>query len=298
MKIFIGMLLFLVGIVDGWGHLPEEQVYKVFQFPDNLVPQIDGDLRDWGSVNESYHITMDDMSDLVTDQPVDRADFDARVTIGWNKTLNRLYIAAQVDDDLHQIDRPVGSAGLLIWQDDDFEIFLDADHSGGQYADFSDLSAEEQLQLNGAEANHFVLAAPPPDEDFFINFSGAAWYALEDGLYTAAAYQLGEDTGQSSVISYEIMLVPFDKIDIGAAFLSREHRLEEGQILGLNIEFNDFDLVSTLFDAKLSLSGGQNAFKFSHRFADVQLMPFEEIFRPTSVNKISWGRIKDSFNSN
>jgi len=299
MRLWIGILTVLIGSTGkGWGHLPADKVYKVFQFPDTLVPQIDGDLGEWDIVDATYIITTDDMSDLVGDRTGGRADFDARVILGWNKTLNRLYIAAQVDDDLHQIDRPAGSAELQIFQDDDFEVFLDADHSGGQYADFSDLNPEDQLLLNGTEANHFILAAPPPDEVFFVNFSAAIWYALENGEHTAVAYQLDGDLGQASTMNYEMMLSPFDTINIGAAFLSKEHILEDDQILGFNIEFNDFDLVSTLYDAKFSLSGGHNAFKFSQRFGDVQLMPLEGIFRPTSVDEMSWGRIKASFNSN
>ena len=70
---------------------------------------------------------------------------------------------------MHQIDRPAGSATVL-WEDDAMELFIDADHSGGQFANFTELSHEERIRRNGVEANHFVLAGPPPDEDFFVNF--------------------------------------------------------------------------------------------------------------------------------
>ena len=51
--------------------------------------------------------------------------------------------------------------------------------------------------------------------------------------------------------SYEVMLVPFDRVDINAVFQSEEHLLREGEILGFNVEFNDFDVHSEL----LMLSG-------------------------------------------
>ena len=70
--------------------------------------------------------------------------------------------------------------------------------------------------------------------------------------------------------------------------------MEEGEIIGFNAEFNDFDLRSELFDAKWSLSGQLNSFRFSERFSDLILMPLEGIFQPTVTRKSSWGLLKTS----
>jgi len=287
---------FWVCSVPAWAHLPSGTSYKAFQFPDQLEPVVDADLGDWKVVDSSYIITTNDLFNLVDQEntELDSVDFSVRLMVGWSKTGNKLFIAAQVSDDMHQIDRPAGTAGVRIFQDDDMEVFLDVDHSGGQYANFADLSPEEQLQSNGASANHFVIAGPPPDGDFFVNFSAAAWYSLPDGDHSKAAYILDES---ARTITYELMLVPFDRIDMNASILSREHILQENEILGFNVEFNDFDQFSELFDAKWSLSGGQNSFRFSERFADLQLMPLEDIFRSSSVESQSWGRIKASFSN-
>jgi hypothetical protein len=172
------------------------------------------------------------------------------------------------------------------------ELFIDADHSGGRYANFTELSPDEQLQRNGAEANHFVLAGPPPDEDFFVNFSSAAWYSLSSGPYTEAAIGFVGVSGGNGVTSYEVMLAPFDHVDVNAVFQSKEHVLIEREIIGFNVEFNDFDANSELFDAKWSISGQLNSFRFSERFADLILMPLEAIFQPTIVETNSWGRLK------
>lgn len=276
--------------------LPGE-VFKAFQFPDHLVPVIDGDLSDWSVVDDSYLIPTERFTDLVNgaDPKRDPADFSVRLMVGWNKSADQLFVAARVVDDVHQIDRAAGTAAVQIFMDDAMEVFLDADHSGGQYADFADLSPEEQLQKNGAEASHFVIAGPPPDADFFVNFSAAGWYALPDGPYTGAAYALEGAPGGPSVMTYELRLVPFDHIDMRAPFLSHEHSMQEGQILGFDVEFDDFDHFSELLDAKWSLSGGYNAYKFSERFADLMLMPLEERFQPSAVQLHSWGRLKSSF---
>ena len=294
-------VFFIVGLIHPWlyhvpvwGHLPAGKLYKAFQFPAQLEPVIDADLGDWRVVDSSYMVATDDFFDLLAqeDSMVDLADFSVRLMIGWSQTGNKLFVAAQVDDDIHQIDRAPGTAGMRIFQDDDMEVFIDADHSGGQYANFTDLSPEEQLQLNGASASHFVLAGPPPDGDYFVNFSAAEWYSLHDGEYSKAAYHFDESTGTTT---YELMVVPFDNVDMRTAILSREHILRENEILGFNVEFNDFDSMPELFDAKWSLSGGHNSFRFSERFGDLRLMPLEDIFGTTSIESQSWGRIKATF---
>lgn len=255
---------------------------------------MDGDLDDWELVDGSYQVSGLDFRDLVDEKKMNAGDFSIRLMVGWNRAENKLFVGARVTDDIHQIDRPSGTAGYQIFQDDAVEIFLDADHSGGQYADFSELEPEDQLLKNGTEASHFVIAGPPPDGDFFVHFSAASWYALADGPFSQAAFNLDEKADGTAVMTYELMLVPFDRIDINAVFLSDEHHMREGEILGFNVEFNDFDLRSELYDAKWSLSGAHNGFRFSERFTDLILMPFEGIFE-TEVGGTSWGRIKASF---
>ena len=165
------LLLVACGESPSSAHAPSGSSVAAFQFPDLLVPVIDGDLSDWAVVGEAYVINTNTFVDLVNSVAVDTVDFSVVAMVGWNRSLNRMYVAARVVDDIHQIDRPSGSAGSRIFQDDAMEIFIDADHSGGQYANFAELSAEEQLLKNGASASHFVLAGPPPDDDFFVNFS-------------------------------------------------------------------------------------------------------------------------------
>ncbi len=295
---FLGLALQItVGLAKpAQGHYPEGVAYKAFQFPDPLVPAIDGDLTDWEVVGDSYTILTGQFHDLINPEveASDSDDFAVRLMVGWNKAENRLYIAAQVRDDIHQIDRPAGSTGML-FQDDAMELFIDADHSGGQFANFTELSHEEQWRRNGTEANHFVLAGPPPDEDFFVNFSAATWYALADGPYTGAAVEFVGSLGGEGVTNYEVMLVPFDRVDINAVFQSEEHLLREGEILGFNVEFNDLDVHSELFDAKWSLSGQHNSYRFSDRFTDLILMPMEGTF--TAVESRSWGSLKASLHT-
>ena len=38
-----------------------DKVFKVFQFPANMIPRIDGDASDWAMVPESYTIGIDQL---------------------------------------------------------------------------------------------------------------------------------------------------------------------------------------------------------------------------------------------
>ena len=279
-----------------YSHLPVQTVFRAFQFTDDQVPTIDGDLSDWAMVDESYLVTTEQFVDLIDAGELDENDFSVQLRMGWNKNENKLFFAARVADDFHQIDRPAGTAGSLIWQDDNMSVYLDADHSGGQYGNFRNVTAEEQLRLTGSQAQWFTIAGPPPDGEFFVNFSAAGWYALPEGAFTAASYSVSGGVGGPAVTTYELMLVPFDRVDMRASFLSREHLLAEEEIIGVNVEFWDFDARGpSIADARWSLSGGQNAHLLADRFADVLLMPLEDRFRPTSVSATSWGILKRSF---
>ena len=153
-----GLLIFLLlSAVPCWAHAPEAVSFKAFQFPDGLEPVIDGELEDWSLVGQAYRISSNDLHDLVGGSQPNDEDFYADLMVGWSATQNRLYFAAEVRDDIHQIDRSAGTAATQIFLDDAFQLFIDADHSGGQFANFSELSIEEQNEVNGTEANHFIL---------------------------------------------------------------------------------------------------------------------------------------------
>ncbi len=72
-----------------------EVTFKVFQFPANMIPRIDGNDDDWAMVPNSYAIGMDQLED--TEAPGGHGtnrnakDMDVKVKVGWVKGLNRLY---------------------------------------------------------------------------------------------------------------------------------------------------------------------------------------------------------------
>ena len=70
-----------------------EKEFKIFQFPQNQIPRIDGDFSDWKMVPESYTIGIAELKNTRFGEGIsqDPKDFDLNVKVGWVKELNRLY---------------------------------------------------------------------------------------------------------------------------------------------------------------------------------------------------------------
>ena len=89
LKLAISVLAALVTIVPASSALERPGVeFKVFQFPANMIPRIDGQTGDWAMVPASYAIGMDQLSD--TDKGrgtnIDRSDMDVTVKVGPRRT--------------------------------------------------------------------------------------------------------------------------------------------------------------------------------------------------------------------
>jgi hypothetical protein len=98
---------------------------KVFQFPANAIPRVDGDSSDWAMVGGDYAIGTDRLAaDDGSGRRPDRASIDVSVKVGWVKGLNRLYFLYEASDDYWDFGEP----GL---NNDIFELVVDGDRSGG-----------------------------------------------------------------------------------------------------------------------------------------------------------------------
>ena len=95
----VGVLLLALPAL---AHYPEDTTFKVFQFPDDHVPQMDGDAADWAKVPAEYFYDYTQYAELHRERGApDTTDFYVRRSaVGWNKTHNRLYFMAEVYDDI------------------------------------------------------------------------------------------------------------------------------------------------------------------------------------------------------
>jgi hypothetical protein len=75
--------------------------FKIFQFPADRIPTIDGKTNDWHVVPESYVIGTDQLKETAKGLGVkyDKNDLDVRVRVGWVRGLNRLYFLYEAFDD-------------------------------------------------------------------------------------------------------------------------------------------------------------------------------------------------------
>ena len=74
--------------------------FKIFQFPANMIPRVDGIADDWKMVPDDYWVGMDQLvDDTNKDRKPDPKDLDVKVKVGWVKRLNRLYFLYETYDN-------------------------------------------------------------------------------------------------------------------------------------------------------------------------------------------------------
>ena len=251
--IVLGLAVCLSGDVEG--HLPADFTYFAFQFADTYLPAIDGDLSEWDIVPNAYMIHGEDLHNALHGRParrMDPTDLALRSFCGWNDSLNRLYFMAEISDDIHQTDRTDPQCN---WMDDCWEIVIDANHSGGRHAWFSDLTEEESKRLEGSQGTHYIVAEPPIQGVDFTSGNASTWTS-EPGEWFDIGWDFTGDEFGESTYYYELFIYPFDDLNWKGPDVSVHHDLREGEIIGVGWSFADFDASSDRFDDYWTLSGG------------------------------------------
>lgn len=295
-------LVLIFGATAAFAHFPEGVTYFAVQFPDANVPTIDGSLDDWAPVPEAYRITTEMMYEQLAGMGiggtgVDLSDMAILLMVGWNENANKLYVGAQTYDNVHMVLRPTGQPTSM-WQQDDLEVMTDFDHSGGQYAGFSDLTPEESKRQVGAQAQQYAYAYPNADGINEVSFMAATWDV--EAPYQEQGYNFeGTNLGPGTT-TYEIALTVWQDCNWMGPDQSIEGDLTEGQILGLQFSFGDFDDPEnpTQYHAFWTVSGQDETFKRAERFADFLLAPIDDSIDwsvAQAVESNTWGRIKASF---
>src|SRR5262249_38918370 len=102
--------------------------FRVFQFPPDRIPRIDGEADDWSIVPESYAVGMDQLRETVVGlgDRRDPANLDVKVKVGWVKGQNHLYFLYEASDNYWDFARPD-------LHNDIFEVVVDGDLSGGPF---------------------------------------------------------------------------------------------------------------------------------------------------------------------
>jgi len=301
-RAFLSLALVLSATVV-FAHFPEGVTYFAVQFPDEYVPTIDGSLDDWSFLSPPYRITTEWLYEHfgmgISGTGVDLKDFAVELMVGWNEATNKLYVGARTYDDVHLVMRATGEPELM-WRQDNLQVMIDIDHSGGQYRFFSDLTSEEIKRQSGAQATLYAYAYPNADGINAVNLSNAATWDVEDPYQKQGFDFEGTNLGPGTT-TYEIALTPWVDLHWMGPDQSIEGDLTERQIVGLQFEFGDFDELDNptkpKYHAIWTVSGEMEAWIYAHQFADFMLSPMDPSieWKTVGVENSTWGRIKASF---
>ena len=157
----------------------KDVTFKIFQFPANQIPRIDGKTDDWASVPASYAIGMDQLMEPSRATGGTRLEESRRDGEGrWVSGLNRLYFLYEGFDNYWDF----AGSGL---HNDIFEVVVDGDLVGGPLIDIyhrdvwtpeavgprSELDprvprADAHFGYHGVHAQNYHIFTPPGDKDW------------------------------------------------------------------------------------------------------------------------------------
>jgi len=213
------------------------ETFKVFQFPPNMIPTIDGKTNDWDIVPESYVIGSDQLVDDMHNHTNDPKHLNARVRVGWVKGLNRLYFLYEADKDYWDFSR----ADL---HNDIFEIVVDGDLSGGPFEQEFETNRgilgrwETYMTLQNAHAQNYHIFTPAEGKDWCMFWGPQQW--VKDLPYANHACTYNFRPGQPGHLVLEFWITPFDYAGAEGPKRAVESVLTENKIIGLSWAVIDY----------------------------------------------------------
>ena len=285
-------MLFLAMFPAGALERPDV-TFKIFQFPADKIPRIDGETDDWAMVPDSYAIGMDQLED--TEAPGghgtsrDPKKLDVKVKVGWVKGLNRLYFLYEAYKDYWDFSRPD-------LHNDIFEVVVDGDLSGGPLIDtyhrdvwtkqaVGDMAAidprisssDAYFSYQGNHAQNYHIFTPAEGKDWTMDW-GCAQYTKELP-YANHALKYNFKPGEPGKLVLEFWITPFDYAGCEGPERAVESVLTENKLIGLSwamIAYNDPNSKSRQF---WNLSHKQTFFGNASDLVGFRLMPLEPQFR-------------------
>ncbi|HEX8350436.1 MAG TPA: PKD domain-containing protein [Hymenobacter sp.] len=219
----------------------ETRSYKIFQFPADRIPRVDGDPADWKMVPDSYTIGM---NQLVNDKhPTDKPDpknMDVQVKVGWVKGLNRLYFLYEAYDNYWDFTHPD-------LHNDIFEVVVDGDRSGGpliaEQHPNKDLGwSEAYFSFHGVHAQNYHIFTPAEGKDWALAWGSQPW--IKELPYANAAYHYNFRPGKAGKLILEFWITPFDYAGAEGPVRAVESKLEENKKIGMSWAVLDYDDVN------------------------------------------------------
>lgn len=216
----------------------EDRGYKVYQFPANLIPRIDGKTDDWDSFPKEYIVGTNQLWDDSKHYPApDPKNLDVSVRVAWVKGLNRLYFLYEAYDNYWDFSLP----GL---HNDIFELVVDGDLSGGpliaeQHPDTALSWQQRYFNYQGRHAQNYHIFTPAEGKDWALAWGPQQW--LKQLPYSNIAYSYNFKPGQPGKLVAEFWITPFDFASEEGPERSVESLLSDNKKIGLTWAVIDYD---------------------------------------------------------
>jgi hypothetical protein len=275
--------------------------FKVFQFPADKIPRIDGNADDWAMVPESYVIGMDQFVDDTGKHPKpDPKNLDVRIRVGWVKGLNRLYFLYEAYDDYWDFARPD-------LHNDTLEVVVDGDASGGPLIDkghrefwtpeevgTAAAAPDDRISVNeahwaihGVHAQNYHIFTPAEGKDWCMAWTSATW--IKELPWANAAYAYNFRPGESGKLVLEFWITPFDYAGPEGPQRAVESVLYENKIIGLSFAVIDYDDVNKQGNNGFwNLSRHHTMYGNASELCAFKLMPLEPQFRKPIEAQWTW----------
>lgn len=284
-KLFIGATILGGILLPGANAIAQKETrtFKVFQFPADKIPVVDGKSNDWALVPDSYTVGMDQLwDDSRKHATADPRNLDVKVKVAWVKGLNRLYFLYEAYDDYWDFSQ----SGL---HNDTFELIVDADQSGGPFIDRfhpnkSLDSLDAYFSFHGVHAQNYHIFTPAVGKDWTLVWGSQPW--IKELPYANAAYDFKFKPGEKGKLTLEFWITPFDYAGAEGPSRAVESVLTENKNIGLCWAVIDYDNVGAKSNNGFwNLSKEHTMYGNASYSLPFKLMPLESRFRkPLEAN--------------
>lgn len=261
----------------------DNREFKIFQFPSNMIPTIDGETDDWNIVPSDYSIGIDQMKmfdpwDSSRHLAVDPRNLDINVKVGWVKGLNRLYFLYEAYDNYWDY----SLSGL---HNDIFELVVDGDQSGGPFiTSFRPNQTVDPMDtyfsFQGVHAQNYHIYTPAKGKEWCYVWGTQQW--IKKLPYANAAYNYSFNPGESGKLIMEFWITPFDYVGTEGPSRAVESLLVENKAIGLSWAILDYDDVNEdHYNGFWTLSSEIDMYGNASRLLPFRLMPLEiKFYKP------------------
>jgi hypothetical protein len=262
-----------------------DKEFKVYQFPQNQTPRIDGDFSDWDIVPDSFIVGTNELVNTVFGVGIDQdpKDFDLNVKVAWVKDLNRLYFYVDAYDDYWDFIDPV-------MRQDIFEVVIDGDVSGGPFIDDKNgninkmTKNELYFKGHGGHAQNYHVFTPVKDKDWAMIWGATPW--LKEFPYAQVAYKYNFKSGESGRLQMEFYITPCDYASHEGFDKSVVSQLQENELIGLSWSMLDFD--GKQCESFMNLSHDIRMISDASYLCAFRLMPLAPSYKNTLAADWRW----------